>query len=254
MNHTLRIGLLLVSALAATAGDLTITMKGSGKYNEGKSIQYMSSDFTRTNHEGTRRDQMVDYRAGVSYQIDHGKKKIEKMSFEDLAAASEAMEAQMAQLKEQMAEMPEFLKKTMGDPNKFSLDELGKDTVAGRKCNAYHMVVSNMEMDMSLDPTLKSPVNPAHFARFSNIRGLLQGAGGPSAGSYKRLYEEMAKLKGITLKTKTKIPFVGEITNEATEVVEGAIPASVFALPQGYAVEDTGKKMVEQARKGAKSR
>ena len=251
MNRTLRLGaLLIMSTLVAVAGDLTITFQNSGKYNEGKSVQLYSADFTRTNHEGTKKDHLVDFKNGVSYAIDHGKKKIDKTTFEDLAAAAEAMEAQMAKLKEQMANMPDFLKKMTGDPNNFSVDELGKDTVAGRKCNAYKMVVAKLEMEMSLDHSLKIPTNPAHMLRFAKFQGLIQGGGGPAAGSYKRLYEEMAKLKGVTLKTKTKIPFVGgEAISEAIKVEEGAIPASAFALPQGYVMEDVGKKMVEQARK-----
>lgn len=254
MKTLLRLGAaLLVSGLAALAGDLTITMQNSGKYNEGRSTQYWSADYMRTNHEGTHRDHMVDYKNGVVYNIDHGKKKIEKMSFDDMLKAAEATEAQMAQFREQMANMPEIAKKMMGDPDAFSVDELGKDTVAGRKCNAYRMVVAKLEMEMSLDPSLKMPVHPTHMARFAKFQGLLQGgAMGPGAGSFKKLYEEMSKLKGVTLKTVMKLPFVGETRSEATKVDESAIPASVFALPLGYTVEDTGKKMLEQAQKAAR--
>ena len=66
----------------------------------------------------------------------------------------------------------------------------------------------------------------------------------------KRLYEEMSKLKGVALRTRSKFPVIGEVVSEAVEVKEGAIPASVFALPEGYKVEDTGKQMREKMNKG----
>lgn len=250
MNRALRLGAFLVAtSFLGLAGDLTITFQNSGKLNTGTSTTYYSANATRTNHEGTQTDHMTDLQAGVSYTIRHDKKKIEKISFDDLAAMAEAMEGQMAQLRETMANMPDFAKKMMGDPDAFSVDELGPDTVAGRKCNKYRMVVGKLEQEMSLDPTLKIPMNPANYAKFSKFRGLLQGAVGPMAGSFKRLYEEMAKLKGVPLRTSMKMPFVGEIISEATSVKEGPIPASAFALPAGYATEDVGKKMLEQARK-----
>lgn len=255
MNPILRLGaLLLVSAATLMGTDLTITMQHTGKMTKGRSTSYWSANFMRDNQEAQQKDQLVDYQAGIVYSIDHNKKKIEKMSFDDLAKAAEAMEAQMAQLKEQMAQMPDFMKNMMGDPNNFSVTETGKETVAGRKCNVFKVVVAKLDMELSNDPTLVNPVNPAYFARFAKFQGLMKGAMGPQAGSMKRLYEEMGKLKGMTLKSKTTMPFLGEATSEAVEVKLGPIPDSVFALPQGYAVEDTGKKMLEQARKAAKGR
>lgn len=252
MNRALRLGaFLILSTLVAGAGDLTITFQNNGKVGNGVSTTYYSANATRTNHEGTKTDHFIDLQAGVSYTIHHDKKKIEKVSFEDLATMAEAMEGQMAQMREQMANMPDFAKKMMGDPDAFSVNELGPDTVAGRKCKKYRLVVAKLDQELSLDPSLKIPMNPANYAKFAKFRGLTQGAGGPVGGAYKRLYEEMAKLKGVPLRTSMKMPMLGEITSEATSVKEGPIPASVFALPAGYALEDVGKKMVAQARKSA---
>lgn len=253
MIRSLRLGACLLAAtLALTASDLTITFKNSGMKNEGRSVTYYSADAVRHNHEGTKTDSLTDFKAGAMYTIHHDKKKIDKISFDDMVAMAEAMEGQMAKMREAMANMPDFAKKMMGDPDAFSVDELGKDTVAGRKCNAYKMTAGKLEMEMSLDPSLKIPMNPANFARFTKFSGMMQGALSPGGGGFKKLYEEMAKLKGVALKTKTKVPFINaELLSEATDVSEAAIPASVFALPAGYATEDVGKKMVEQARKAA---
>lgn len=243
---------LLATTVQVLAGDLTIVSRNSGKFNDGTSTQYYSTWFQRHNHEGTRTDNLTDFKAGIMYTIKHKDKKIEKMSFDDLAAAAEAMEAQMAKMKEQMANMPAFLKNAMGgDADNFTVDEVGKDTVADRKCRVYKITVGKLEMELANDPSLTLPISPDAYARFGRLRGLSMG-GGMGAGAYKRLYEEMSKLKGVPLRTRTTFPIIGQLTSEAIEVKEGAIPASVFALPEGYKVEDTGAKLREQAAKAAR--
>jgi len=230
---------LLGSAISLLAGDLTIVFKNSGKL-EGTSTTYYSSAFHRHNTESTKTDQLTDFKAGMMYTIKHKDKKIEKMSFDDLAAAFEGLQASMAQ-------MPAFLKNAMGgDADTFSVDPIGKETIAGRKCTVNKILVGKLEMEVACDPTLQIPVSPEAWAQFAKVRGMAMG----TMASYKRLYEEMGKLKGVALRTKTKFPIVGEITSEAIEVKEGSIAASVFALPEGYKVEDTGKKMREQMAKG----
>ena len=230
---------LFCSALSLLAGDLTIVFKNSGKM-EGTSTTYYSSAFHRHNTESTRTDQLTDFKAGMMYTIKHKDRKIEKMSFDDLVAAFEGMQASLEN-------MPAFLRKAMGgDGDTFTVDEVGKDTVANRKCKVFKILVGKLEMEVANDPTLQIPVPQEAWANYAKVRGMAMGA----MASYKRLYEEMSKLKGVPLRTRTKFPIVGEITQEAVEVKEGAIPAAVFALPEGYKVEDAGKKLREQMAKG----
>ena len=243
--------LLALAGACVLAGDLTITFKNSGKFNQGSSTQYYSADFHRTNQDGSRTDTLVDFKNGTFYTIKHKDKLIEKMSFDDMAAAAEAMGKKMAEMKESMAAMPAFLRNKMGgDPDAFSVDETGKEVVAGRNCKGYRITVGSLAMELANDPSLQIPVNPAHWARFSRLRGLTMGAAGAMAGSYARLYEEMGKLKGLTLKSKSSFPFIGEVVSEATEVQQGPIAAAVFQLPQGYKMEDAGKKLLNELSKG----
>jgi hypothetical protein len=74
------------------------------------------------------------------------------------------------------------------------------------------------------------------------------GAMGPAAEGMKKMGEELAKIQGTALKTRTVLPMVGELTTEATEVKEGPIPATAFALPEGYKTEDLGQKMLKARR------
>jgi hypothetical protein len=251
--RTLLRGLALASlaSLAVMAGDLTITFKNSGSHNEGISHQYMTADRHRTNHEGTQTDSMFDMQKGMIYTIKHKDKKIEFMSFDDMEKAMELMAARMQEMQEQMKSGPmaDMMAKMMGDPNNFSVEQVGSEMVAGRKCTKYHMVMMKMDTTLSTDPTLKIPMNPANFARFTKFTNLMKFASSPAAA---KMAAEMAKIKGFTLKTVTQVPMLGTISNEATDVKEGPVPASVFALPEGYKMEDVGKKMLENAQKGAR--
>lgn len=235
-----------LSALSLLAGDLTLTFKNGGRYNEGISRQYMTADRHRTNHEGTQTDTLMDFGKEMFYTIKHKDKTVEFMSFADMEKAAEIMSAKMEELQRQMAEAPPFLRQMMGDPSAFSVDKVGADTVAGRKCDKFKLVVMKMEMFQSVDPALKMPMNPANFARFTRMANLMRFMASPGGA---KLAAEMSKIKGVTLRTVTQVPMMGEMTSEATEVKEGPIAPSVFALPAGYRMVDAGKKMLEQARK-----
>ena len=60
---------------------------------------------------------------------------------------------------------------------------------------------------------------------------------------------ELAKVKGIPLRTHMTGMMGMDISTLATRIETGPIPASTFNLPEGYAVEDLGRKMREQMAK-----
>lgn len=251
MKSKLRIALFaMVSAASLLASDLTITfnskVKGPmGTGGEGVQTQYYSTNFHKTVDEGTKIDSLVDYNKGVFYTIKHKDKKIEMMTFDDLVAMGEAMEAKMAQ----MANLPKFLQGAMGggDPGEVKVEKIGDETVAGRACKKYKLTIGKLVQDLSMDPTLKPPVNPAAFAKFSKLRGNMLA--GPSAAAMKKMMEELSKLQGMALKVHMT-GFMGmDSAQEATEVKTTAIPASEFTLPDGYKTEDIGKKMLKDLQK-----
>lgn len=251
MKLTLRIALMtVVSAACLLAGDLTITsnskVKGPvGMSGEGVQTQYYATNYQKTVDEGTKIDSLVDYDKGVFYTIKHKDKKIELMTFDDLVAIGEAMEARMAQI----ANMPKFLQGAMGggDPGEVKVEKLGDETVAGRACKKYKLTIGKMVQELSMDPSLKIPINPAAFARFSKLRGNMLA--GPSAAGMKKMIEELSKLQGMALKTHMT-GFMGmDSTMEATEVKTSAIPVTIFTLPDGYKTEDVGKKMLKDLQK-----
>lgn len=229
---------------ALTAADLTIAFQSKGAAKaEGVETHYYSSTHHRSNNEASKMDNLVDYQSLTSYTIDHGKKLIQKLAFEDAIAAMESMSA----------DMPEGVSAMMGglfgDPNSCKVEETGSEVVAGRKCKKYKITVGKLQFESSNDPTLLPPVPAASFAKMMKAKGALSAAMGPMGKSMARLYEEMSKIKGIALKTRMS-GFMGmNVATEATKVVEGPIPASVFALPAGYKTEDTGKQLREAKSK-----
>lgn len=237
---------LLVSS-AVFAGDLTITMNAHTKSVMGSgapSVQthYYSAKFMRMNDPGTQVDTLMDYATMTNYLINHKKKLIQKMTLQD------AMDMMSQASKQNREGMSEMMTKMFGDPNNFKVTEEGKETVAGRSCNKYKITVGKLVMEMSNDPTLKMPMSETAYQNMLKMRGAAMAAM-PTGKSFARLYEEMAKIKGFTLKSHMSGMMGMDILTEATAVKEGPIAPSVFALPSGYQMEDLGAKMKAQMAK-----
>jgi hypothetical protein len=236
--------LLLFASLSALTADLTLTMTGTGKNQEGEETQYWSAKFMRTNHSASQIDSMVDFEKGISYTINHKKKLIQQISWDDLEASMEAMA-------DKMKDLPLFAQKMMGGGGEATVtaEEQGAETILGRKCKKWKITMGKMIIESSNDPTLKPPVPAVSYKRFLKLRNSMGQMSGNSAGM-KKLGEELAKVQGIALRTHTVVPIVGDLTSVATAIKEGPIPASTFSLPEDYKVEDTGKKMREGVAKG----
>jgi hypothetical protein len=244
MKATVRLALLvLLASLSALAADLTLTMTGTGKGHEGEQTQYWSAKFMRINHGTSQVDTMVDFEKGISYTINHKKKLIQQMSWDDLEAALEGMA-------EKMKDMPAFALKMMGGGDTtVTAEEQGAETILGRKCKKWKLIMGKTIIESSNDPSLRPPIPPGSYKRFLRLQNAI-GQMGPSASGMLKLGEELAKVQGIALRSHTSLPIVGEFSTVATALKEGPIAASTFNLPEDYKVEDTGKKMRESMAKG----
>jgi hypothetical protein len=235
--------LLLLASLSALAADLTLTMTGTGKGHEGEQTQYWSSKFMRVNHAASQVDTMVDFEQGVSYTINHKKKLIQRMGWDDLEASMEAMA-------DKMKDLPPFAQKLMGGGDTtVTAEEQGSETILGHKCKKWKVTMGKMIIETSNDPSLKPPIPAGSYKRFLKLRNAVGQMGGNAAGMLK-LGEELAKVQGIALRSHTVMPIVGEFSSVATAIQEGPIPAATFVLPADYKVEDAGKKMRESMSKG----
>ena len=248
MKTALRIFFLSAMAtLAATAGDLTITYDYAAKgplWTGGKGVetQFMNANYMKVANEATRTDTLVDYGKGVFYTINHKDKKIQLFTFDDLVAVGDAL----ASRSEAAANVPGFLQGMLGgDDGEVKVEPLGSETILGREAKKYRVTLGKLVNEVSLDPTLKSPINAAAYARFTRLRGNALGLAG---GNMRKVYVELSKLKGMALRSRVS-GFMGTDSQMvATAVKTTDIPASVFALPAGYATEDQGKKLLKSLK------
>ena len=233
---------ILWSAATLQSGDLMLTQTTAGRSQQGEQTQLWSARFMRTNHPGTQMDSMVDFTQGISYTINHKKKLIQKMSWDDLEAAMEASA-------ERMKDLPAFALKLMGGGDgQVTVEDQGSETLLGRKCHKWKVTMGKLSFETSNDPSLKPPIPAISYKRFLRLQNAI-GQMGPGTASLLKLGEELAKIQGLALKSHTVLPLVGEVTTTTTSVKEGPIPASAFELPAAYKTEDTGKKMRESLSK-----
>ncbi|HEX9082593.1 MAG TPA: DUF4412 domain-containing protein [Holophagaceae bacterium] len=229
-----------MASLTLLGGDLTITSTVTGRgamAKDGTQIQYISPTRMRVNHEGTRLDSMVDYDKGVIYTIDHGKRTITRMTFQDLQDAMQALEEQTGGMAGMMTKM------MFGDASNVKVEKLGADTVLGRPCQKVRITVGKMIEELSLDPSLTFPIHD--YAKAMSFANRMPG---PAGVFFKKLYEEIGRLKGVPLRTRVK-GFMGmDMTTEATAVSTAPIPAGTWALPADYKVVDGGKQMKESTQ------
>ena len=232
-----------------SAGDLTITfntkakaMIGGGR--SGTEIHYYSSAYQMTRGVDTRLDQLVDFSQGLMYSIDHKKKTIDKLSFDDAMTALDSLKEGEAG-----AGAGKLMAKFMGDPNDVAVEKKGTEQVAERTCQDWHIQVGKLVMDLAADPSLKMPVPDAAYTKMMRARAAQFAKAGPMGTSYKRFYEELAKIKGVPLKTHMTAAMGVDVTTEATKIETTPIPATTFTLPDGYKVTDIGKQLKEQMAK-----
>jgi hypothetical protein len=233
---------MLLGAISLLAGDLTITSQVTGKgafAKDGTQVQLLSSSRMRMNHSTSKNDSLVDYGKGVIYSIDHGKKVVTRMTFQDMQEAMDAME-------QQMAGMPEFVTKMMfGDVSEIRVEPLGEETILGRRCKKARIHLGKMVEEISVDPSLQFPMKD-----YAKAMTMLNRIPGQMGSLFRRVYEETARLKGVPLKTHVSGLMGMDITTVATAISTAPIPESAWALPEGYAQKDGGKELKEAMKKG----
>mgnify|MGYP001205336852 CR=1 FL=1 len=241
---------LIFAGSALLASDLTITFqtKGKGvlfKAAGGVEVEYHSEGFLLTRNVSTKQDTLVDYAKGITYTIDHKKQTIGMLKLEDALAAMESMGAQPEG-------MAGFMGAMFGDPNDVSVEKDGTEVVAERLCNRHLIRVAKLKAELYADPKLKLPVQDAVWAKHMKARAAATAAAGAMATAFKRLYEEMSKVKGVVLKSVIGGGMMPTMERTATEVSTATVDPALFKLPEGYKVEDLGKKMREEMAKAGR--
>jgi hypothetical protein len=262
MLRTLRLALVGVFASmlalgALDAEDFKITYRLSSKVNgvNEVEVEYHSQWHERTVNKARGRDTLYDYRDLVRYDIDHARRVVEKTSLADEYQLACILQDRLAEALSSKNGWSAAFAKMFFSPkkveNKLSVKRLGNEAVAGRNCEIWKITVGKASCRVSIDPGLVSPTPADALEEAARLEASVLMIP-PADDASGRLCIEMAKLKGTPLKTETRLPFfmfTFKESSEATKVEPGPIPASVFELPKGYAVEDVGKRDLETIAK-----
>lgn len=242
----------LVSAVITAAGllagvagaeDLTIVFQTTGPGGGGTSTQYLTSDRMRTSDGQT--DMVYEFAAGRMTMIDHAKKQYSETTLAEIEAAMAAVNPEMEKMKAQLDGMPaamrEKMQAMMGGGGEVTLTKGGTREVAGYSTQEYTIARGDsMKMQVWTTSALRSPVSVADVRRFASFGSAASMANNPMFEGMSAMMEKMKEVEGFTLADSSTFTMMGramQSSREATEVREGAIPASTFdlaALAPGY--------------------
>lgn len=229
---------LVLSAVGLLATDLTLTQTTTSHSQDAEQTQLWSSRFMRINQPEGHMDLLVDFAQGVSYTIDHEKKVIQKITWDDLELATEAFGKKLRGL-------PPLVQQVMGINNaSVTVEDRGTEPVLGHECRRWRITLGPMMIETSNDPSISLPVPALPYQRFLKLQTLI-GQMPPDPSLALRVGEALAKVQGLALKYRIVLPIVGQTTTITTRLEDGPIPPSAFELPSDYQVEDAGKKMLE---------
>jgi len=215
--------------------DLTLheTTTGTGmmgqKGNAARdSTLYFSSRGMR--HSGADgNDMILRFDQEKMVALDHRKKTYSEITFEELQRKVEQAASQMSKAanKDEMEAMRQMLGGASGE---FKVTRLGPgETIAGYATVKYSMSFGPVGMELSVAPELKIPA-----AYYDALK--LRVPPNPMFDMGK-MYEEMKKIDGMTLKSVMQMKIMNmsmTTTTIVTSVDKGPIPASTFEVPAGY--------------------
>jgi hypothetical protein len=226
---------LALAALPLTAQDLVIketmktttTMMGASN-RSGSSTTYFSPKTMKVAGVDGR-DSIIHFDAQKIVTVDNGKKTYSEMTFKELEEMAARVGAEMEKNREQL----ETMKKMMGQVSEnFTVERVGPgDTIAGFKTEKY-LVKGPFEMEVWAAPELKTPTQYYDILKMRIPKNPLFDAG--------KMYDEMKKIDGMTLRSVMTVRMMGretKTTTEAVSVEKTTLPAETFAVPAGYTLE-----------------
>lgn len=217
----------LALASAAPAEDLTIVSRVElGKGKTATSTQYLTASKVRTS-DGEN-DTIMDFSTGRLVVINGKKKEYYETSLQDMAAAMQKMQQEMAG--SPVAGM-------FGKVEDVKVEK-GTETKKVAGYDTQHWVLSmgeGLRFDMWAAPSIEAPT------QYYDARKSLYLAMGPMGQRFQKMVDEMRKVKGFPLATRVTAKMMMikmDSLTEATEVRKGPIPASAFEIPAGYKRKD----------------
>jgi len=179
-----------------------------------------------------RDDRLVDVAGGRYTVLNHRKKEYHEFTRDEMLASMQKFEQEMSGPMGAMIE-----KMTGGKVGEVEVEKGASRKVAGYDCTAYTFSLgTNMRYEMCATQALQLPA--AYYDALKGPYSMM----GPMAKRFDKVFEEMKKIKGFPLAMNATVELMAfklQMQSEATEVRKGAIPASAFQLPAGYAKKGT---------------
>jgi hypothetical protein len=244
----------VATAATASADDLTITAKVTRDNGPATTTtSYVSGDHIRF---GTgEADVIADLKSGDMTMIDNKKRQYFVITRKDLdqmqARMKDAMNSpEMKRAQEQMKNLPPDVQKKMqaamgGLSASVTVQKMGSTRkIAGYNCESwtvsYGTMVKNEEC-LTTELPLPAQVWTSYQDFAARMRGM-SAAMGPMSKGIGEIQEKTKEMKGFPLARTTSSSFMGRAstsTFEVTEVKKGAVPASAWQVPAGYAKIDS---------------
>lgn len=214
----------LAVAAPAASDDLTVVSTVTSKKGKTETqTQYLTADKVKIS-DGEL-DTIFDLATGRMVHVDHKKKTWYETSLEELRQ-------QFAELEQMLRDTP-MMAKMFGAATAVEVREgSGSRTVAGYDCDQYFVTMGEkFQFEIYAARDLRAP------AHYHDARKLLYAAMGPMGTRFEKMVDEMKKIEGFPLWSKTDAKVMGfdlDTVSEATEVRKGPIDPSVFDPPAGY--------------------
>ncbi|NCC28653.1 MAG: DUF4412 domain-containing protein [Gammaproteobacteria bacterium] len=194
---------------------------------------YLAYDKMKVVNEGPdATDMIMDPAAGTITFINHAEKEYLPINVKSVMESMSGPAAE--QMRAMMGEMTVKVEAT-GETKK-----IGDWNATQYRVTKTGMMAVDQEIWATEDVDLD-------VARYTDMMSL-SGPGGMLANSPAGIAqrEEMSKIKGYPILTKTKMEMMGttmETETEVTVIRQEAIPADIFAIPQGYGERDMSVPM-----------
>lgn len=256
MNRTTlgALSILVAAALPAFADDITLTSKVTHDGKSTTSVTYMSKDHIRTAH-GDGKETILDAATGQMTAIDTAKKTYYITTREEMDRFAAKMQEKMNS--PEMKRAQEAMKNQPAMAGMFAVDV--KDTgvsrrVAGYGCAVWTLVIGSMSTtEECLSNDLHLPMELWEtYRRYSEGMKNMMSSMGPMASGMTKMQDQMKKMKGYPIASKTTVDVMGHKTvveSELIAVKRGPIPASTWEVPAGYTkVENPMLKAMNRMR------
>jgi hypothetical protein len=213
----------VAAAAAATAEDLTISSRVTYRNSETTSTHWITSEWSRSSTRDST--SIVHFTDGRVTFLDDRRQEYWELTADDMEDYWDDMARRL---------------RTSGAGDvwdlraKPNLEKLsGRQKIAGYDCEHWSLDIADdaLELDFWVAPSLQPP------AGYYDGRRILAITTGPMAVLFEKAFEELKKVKGypLSMTTIVRTPMSRtEVTEEATEVRKGTIPASNFQVPSGY--------------------